>query len=60
MNRNVVDTVPEGVDLNDLDMFIVPGKGLGKSMRRNLSDEEYHVVQTYLLCNCAEVEPYIE
>ena len=58
--RNVVDNLLEGVDMNDLPIFTEPGMTVGRSVRRPLTDSEYHVMQTYVLCNCAEIEPYIE
>ena len=58
--RNVVENLLEGVDVNDLPIFTEPGMTVGRSVRRPLTDSKYHVMQSYVLCNCPEVEPYIE
>jgi hypothetical protein len=60
VTRNVSCELPVGVDAGDLSIFTFPGRTLGKANRRLLTDDEYHLIQTYILMNCEEVEPFIE
>ncbi len=58
--RNVSCVLPAGVDAGDLSIFTCHGRTLGKSNRRLLTEDEYHMMQTYVLMNCEEVQPFIE
>ena len=61
IKRNEVEsTLTDVVDPSDLSIFTYPGRTIGKGVRRPLSDEEYHIIQTYVLCNCPEVSQYIK
>ena len=60
VTRNVSCELPAGVDAGDLSIFTFPGRTLGKANRRMLTDDEYHLIQTYILMNCEEVQPFIE
>ena len=61
VKRNEVGTaLPDGVKPNDLSIFPIPRRTSGKGSRLPLSDEEYHIIQTYVLHNFPEVSPYIE
>ena len=60
VTRNVSCELPAGVDAGDLSIFTFPGRTLGKANWRMLTDNEYHLIQTYILMNCEEVQPFIE
>ena len=60
MKRNAVNRTYDGVNPYDLSIFTFPGRTSGKAIRRQLTDEEYHLIQSYVLLNCPEVEPHIE
>ena len=58
--RNVSCTLPVGVDAGDLSIFTSTGRTLGRASGRVLTEAEYHLIQTYILMNCEEVQPFIE
>lgn len=43
----------------NLEIFSYPGRLSGKSKSRILSQEEKKALQTYILLNCKEVEPFV-
>ena len=60
VTRNVSCTLPIGVNAGDLFVFTSTGRTLGRATGRVLTDVEYHLIQTYILMNCEEVEPFIK
>ena len=60
VTRNVSCKLSVGVDVGDLSIFTFSGLSLGRANRRMLTKDEYHLIQTYKLMNCEEVEPFIE
>ncbi|XP_039141251.1 uncharacterized protein LOC120278562 [Dioscorea cayenensis subsp. rotundata] len=59
--------MPRNVDIEEdiiewpgnLSIFTRPGRTLGRSRIKYLSEEEYSAAQIYILLNCPEVQPFI-
>ena len=61
VERNVVsEELLEGVDPNNLSVFTFTGKPVEASYKRHLNNDEVRFMQTYVLCNCPEVQEYIQ
>ena len=44
----------------NLSIFTYPGRAYGTSKRRPLDQQEYMAAHTYIVLNCAEVNPYVK
>ncbi|KAJ1406204.1 putative transposase, Ptta/En/Spm, plant [Sesbania bispinosa] len=50
----------EGIIDEQLSIFNHPCRTIGRGRNRYLTDEELQIVETYVLVNCREVEPYLQ
>ncbi|XP_073137491.1 uncharacterized protein [Henckelia pumila] len=57
--RNRTSVVNEGVT-DTISVFKVVGRSIGASKSRNLQDNEYHSLATYMLLNCAETRSFVQ
>ena len=44
----------------NLSIFTYPVRAYGTCKRRSLDQQEYMAAQTYIILNCAEVQPYVK
>ena len=58
--RNDDGEIAEGVNIDgNLSIFTYPGRTMGRSRSRFLTEDEMHAAQKYILLNCTEVVPYV-